>query len=215
MRNGVAVTGVVVRRARSAWTREEIDVDVPAALRADGSMVADGSMMPFPMPPFDMDMVWTGCACTEYIPCGAGAAELAGQSGERRASCGFAAQMAANGGGKVRLANGWGGRRIRQWQAVVVGGRLSVVGRRKGQRADGRCRVCCDGRALQDPEVPAGGAKQRTGLLDWSTSRRPRAKVKRQQQQQQQQQTQIQSSNRDQSQDRARRDGDDARPAAS
>lgn len=32
---------------------------VPAALRADGSMVAE-SMMPLPMPPFGMDMVWNG-----------------------------------------------------------------------------------------------------------------------------------------------------------
>lgn len=46
-------------------------------LRADGSMVPEGSMMPLPMPAFDM--VWTGCACTEYIPGGAGAAQLEGE----------------------------------------------------------------------------------------------------------------------------------------
>jgi hypothetical protein len=156
--------GVVVRRARSAWTREErLDseeqLDIPAALRADGSMVPDGSMMPFPMPPFDMDMVWTGCACTEYIPWGAGAAELAGQSGERRVVEQLRWEPMGAGRYDSRTAGAGGafGGGRRWWSNV--GCRSSV--------AKGRCRVCCDGRALQDPEVPAGGAKQRTGLLDW------------------------------------------------
>lgn len=91
-------------------------------------MVPDGSMMPFPMPPFDMDMVWMGCACTEYIPCGAGAAELAGQSGERRVveqlrwepmGAGRCDSRTAGSGGAFG-----GGRR-----------RWSVVGCRSSQRA--------------------------------------------------------------------------------
>ena len=46
-------------------------------LRADGSMVPEGSMMPLPMPA--LDMVAMGCACTEYIPGGAGVAQLEGR----------------------------------------------------------------------------------------------------------------------------------------
>jgi hypothetical protein len=40
----------------------------------DGSMVPDGSMMPFPMPPFDM--ICMGCTCTEYMRGGANATKL-------------------------------------------------------------------------------------------------------------------------------------------
>jgi hypothetical protein len=45
-------------------------------------MVPDGSMMPFPMPPFDM--ICIGCTCTEYIPGCARATELEEASRERR-----------------------------------------------------------------------------------------------------------------------------------
>jgi hypothetical protein len=101
-------------------------------------MVPDGSMMPFPMPPFDM--VWTGCTCTEYIP---RRRKVAGRA-SGRSSCGDGAQKGANGRGarrvRKRLATGWCGGRSIRWLSQRAG----VVWPR----------MC---RALRVPEVPAAG----------------------------------------------------------
>lgn len=67
-------------RGRGVVTAARRTNSVPAGLSADGSIVPCGSMMPFPIPPFDM--ICTGC--TEYIPGGARATELEEDSVERR-----------------------------------------------------------------------------------------------------------------------------------
>jgi hypothetical protein len=111
----------VVEAARDETRRDGKTGAVPAALRADGSMVPAGSMMPLPMPPFDM--VWTGCACTEYIPGGVRAAGLV----DAACFCRDEAQQRANGRSArprmMRLAEGWCGGRSIRWESVVAKGR--------------------------------------------------------------------------------------------
>jgi hypothetical protein len=119
---------------RGAWARDDSDGDgeriasVPAALRADGSMVADESMMPFPRPRFDMD--GTGCTSSEYIPCGARAAKLADRACERR---GRALQRANGRGGGLEQMRG----EARQATGGAEGAFGGGGGGRKGQRTCG------------------------------------------------------------------------------
>jgi hypothetical protein len=51
-------------------------LDVPCELRAAGLMVPEGSMMPFPITPFDKGAT----CCSEYIPGVSGVAEVQGSS---------------------------------------------------------------------------------------------------------------------------------------
>jgi hypothetical protein len=108
---------------RGAWARADSDgkriVSVPAALRAEGSMVPDEFMIPFPRPRFDMD--GTGCASSEYIPGGARAVKLAVRACERRgARCrgpmgggeaGRGDARRAAGGAEGACGSGGGGRK--------------------------------------------------------------------------------------------------------
>jgi hypothetical protein len=172
--------------SKAQWaTSNEQRGNVPAALRAEGSMVPDGSTMPFPMPPFDM--IGTGWTCTEYIPGGARAAELAGRCCARRGRGQHAGPMGGGARlGKERLATGYwrGGGCIRRRRAVGgggvgggCGGRWSVVAKgRPGMSGmlHGRGRRS---RALQVPEVAAGGAKR--GSSSSSSKHSPRRLAQR------------------------------------
>jgi hypothetical protein len=140
---------------------------VPAALRADGSMVPDGSMMPFPMPPFDM--VGAGCTCTEYIP-------------RRRESAGRTSE-----GALVAMELRWGpmgvGRRRRggdSRRVCVAVGAFGVVAKgRCGGREGARCKFPKFQRGQGDGAASRRSAVGRNDTIHSNARQRPLECVRR------------------------------------